>query len=97
MSVRTATIRTLATAATAGVVATLFTASTAFAAIAPANTTTVEAPAPLAAAPAKVQPRQDKTRYCALVDITGSRIPRQLCKTRAEWADRGVDVEHPND
>lgn len=97
MSVRTATIRTLATAATAGVVATLFTASTAFAAIAPVNTTTVEAPAPLAAAPAKAQPGQDKNRYCFLIDATGSRITRQICKTRTEWAARGIDVDHPND
>ncbi len=96
MLVRTATIRTLATAATAGVVATLFTASTAFAAIAPANTTTVEAPAPLAAAPAKAQPGQDKHRYCALIETTGSRIPRKICNTRTEWAARGVDVDHPN-
>ncbi len=96
MSVRTATIRTLATAATAGIVATLFTASTAFAAIAPANTTTVDAPAPLAAAPVKAQPNQDKQRYCVLVDITGSRIPHQICQTRTEWAARGFDVDHPN-
>ncbi|OQW79712.1 MAG: hypothetical protein BVN32_02705 [Proteobacteria bacterium ST_bin14] len=96
MSVRTATIRTLATAATAGVVATLFTASSAFAAIAPANTTTVEAPAPLAAAPAKAQQGQDKRRYCALIEITGSRVAHRICKTRAEWAARGLDVDHPN-
>ena len=96
MSVRTTTIRTLATIATVGVAANLFTASTAFAAIAPANTTTVEAPAPLAAAPAKAEPGQDKHRYCVLIETTGSRITRQICKTRTEWAARGVDVDHPN-
>ncbi len=96
MSVRTATIRTLATAATAGVVATLFTASTAFAAIAPANTTTVEAPAPLAAAPAKAEQGQDKRRYCARIKTSGSMITPKICKTRTEWAARGVDVDHPN-
>lgn len=96
MSVGTATFRTLATAATAGVVATLFTASTAFAAIAPVNTTTVEAPAPLAAAPAKAQPGQDKRRYCVIINATGSRITHRICKSRTEWAARGIDVDHPN-
>ena len=96
MLVRTATIRTLATAATAGVVATLFTASTAFAAIAPANTTTVEAPAPLADAPAKAQQGQDKHRYCVIINATGSRITHRICKSRTEWAARGIDVDHPN-
>lgn len=34
------------------------------------------------------------TRYCMKVEpVTGSRIERVRCWTRAEWADQGVDVD----
>jgi hypothetical protein len=32
-----------------------------------------------------------KTRYCVVDTLTGSRIPRRACKTRAEWLERGFD------
>jgi hypothetical protein len=35
-----------------------------------------------------------ETRYCMRIEaITGSRIEELKCWTRAEWADRGVDVD----
>ena len=35
---------------------------------------------------------QRVTRYCVVNQVTGSRIPRRTCKTRADWlADEGVD------
>ena len=35
-----------------------------------------------------------ETRYCMHIEaITGSRIEEVKCWTRAEWADRGVDVD----
>ena len=43
------------------------------------------APAPVTAAP------QQNVRYCDVGEITGSRIPRRVCKTRAEWLKHGVD------
>jgi len=49
------------------------------------------APTPPAAGPAA-----NTHRYCASTEITGSRIPRRFCRTRAEWAEMGVDVDHPN-
>jgi hypothetical protein len=38
-----------------------------------------------AAAPAK------PTRYCVKGEITGSRIPRTECHSRADWLDMGFD------
>ena len=35
-----------------------------------------------------------ETKYCMRIEaITGSRIEEVKCWTRAEWADRGVDVD----
>jgi hypothetical protein len=35
-----------------------------------------------------------ETQYCMRIEaITGSRIEEVKCWTRAEWADRGVDVD----
>lgn len=44
-------------------------------------------------APAPVAGSQDEgtgqkvkdQRYCATVSVTGSRLPRRICKTRSEW------------
>lgn len=30
-------------------------------------------------------------RYCVVDTITGSRMPRKVCKTRKEWLGEGVD------
>lgn len=91
MSVRTASFRTVATAAAAGLLATMFTASTAFAAT--KTEANAEAPAP---ATAKAQAEGDKRRYCVRSNPTGSRITREKCKTRDEWAKLGFDVDNPD-
>lgn len=45
-----------------------------------------------AAAPAKVATAPAEARICAKVQITGSRIARNVCQTRGEWvAKQGVD------
>lgn len=37
---------------------------------------------------------QDQTKYCIQVEAaTGSRINKMECRTRAEWAQLGVDVD----
>lgn len=88
MSVRTASIRTVATAAAAGLLATMLTASTAFA----ATKTEINAEA---SAPAKTQANSDKRLYCVRDKPTGTRLTREKCMTRAQWADRGFDVDNP--
>lgn len=45
---------------------------------------------PAAAKPAK------PTRYCVVETITGSRIEQRTCLTKKEWADRGIDITHPD-
>lgn len=36
----------------------------------------------------------EATRYCMKIEaITGSRVEKTVCWTRAEWADQGVDVD----
>jgi hypothetical protein len=37
--------------------------------------------------------RGANTKYCFTSGVTGSRIEKQVCKTRAEWAREGVDVD----
>ena len=44
---------------------------------------TTPAPAPDA--------QSKKVRYCIKDAITGSRMERRICKTRAEWLQQGVD------
>jgi hypothetical protein len=48
-----------------------------------------KAPAPRAAPAAK--PAPEKT-YCTSGTISGSRIVKQECKTKSEWAREGVDI-----
>ena len=39
-------------------------------------------------------PGTPETRYCMKVEaVTGTRLERVECWTRAEWADQGVDVD----
>ena len=92
MSVRTTAIRTIAAAATAGLLATLFTASAASAATNVASNA-AEAPPPVSA---KTQPNDEKRLYCVRLVPTGTRIEREKCMTRAQWADRGFDVNNPH-
>ena len=54
------------------------------------------AAAPLAAAPGEQQAPAGTadTRYCMKVEaVTGTRLERTECWTRAQWAEQGVDVE----
>jgi len=53
------------------------------------------ATAPAAADPAKNKTAaQDQTKYCIQVEAsTGSRINKMECRTRADWAQLGVDVD----
>lgn len=91
MSVRTTSIRTVATAAAAGLFATMFTASTAFAAT--KTEANAEAPAPSVT---QVKPDGDKRLYCVRDKPTGTRLTREQCMTRAQWAARGFDVDNPD-
>jgi hypothetical protein len=51
---------------------------------------TIQDPPPLTGAP----PGTAETQYCMHIEaITGSRIEEVKCWTRAEWAERGVDVD----
>ena len=44
--------------------------------------------------PAIAPPGTPETRYCMRIEaITGSRLEEIKCWTRAEWAERGVDVD----
>lgn len=44
------------------------------------------------AAAAEAQPAKlDRKRYCVVDTITGSRLPRRQCRTRAEWLNLGFD------
>lgn len=44
------------------------------------------------AEPAKAKAR----KYCVSEMVTGSRLPIKMCKTRAEWAAEGFDVDQPD-
>lgn len=46
------------------------------------------------AAPADA--KAEKRRYCVRYTVTGSRIPQQTCKTKAEWRAQGIDIENPD-
>ena len=51
---------------------------------------TVQDPAQMSGAPQGTS----ETQYCMRVEaVTGTRIEEVKCWTRAEWADRGVDVD----
>lgn len=46
-----------------------------------------------AAASAPAPARAEQRRYCVVDQITGSRLARKQCQTRADWARDGVDVD----
>ena len=49
---------------------------------------------PRAAAPTtQARPTAPEKTYCTSGTISGSRIVKQECKTKAEWAKDGVDIE----
>lgn len=35
--------------------------------------------------------KAESRKYCIYTEATGSRVPKQECRTRADWLDRGVD------
>ncbi|MFL6729912.1 MAG: hypothetical protein ACJ8E3_05965 [Sphingomicrobium sp.] len=39
---------------------------------------------------------QEKT-YCVQFDDTGSHVARVECRTKKQWAQRGVDVDNPGE
>ena len=52
------------------------------------------APASAANSSAKPAAAKDQTKYCIRFEaFTGSRISKTECRTRAEWARQGVDVD----
>lgn len=51
-------------------------------------------PAPTATASAEGKTVKDK-RYCVEGKVTGSRITRKDCRTRAEWLEEGFDPLDP--
>jgi hypothetical protein len=96
MTVRNLSFKTVLLAATAGLFATVFGASAAFAAVKPEANTAVaaEAPAPVTTRE-KATAANDKRLYCVRSNLTGSRITREMCMTKAQWAMRGFDVDNP--
>ncbi|HEY0621986.1 hypothetical protein [Sphingomonas sp.] len=51
-------------------------------------------PAPAAQASPGAKPVKDK-RYCVKGEVTGSRLVRKDCRTRAEWLNEGFDPLDP--
>lgn len=35
--------------------------------------------------------KAESRKYCIYTEATGSRVPKQECRTRADWLDRGID------
>ena len=60
-------------------------------AILPAAATPKAAPTP-APATATTDVPAAATRYCYNTEMTGSRITKRMCKTRADWQKLGVKV-----
>lgn len=47
-----------------------------------------------AAAQASKKPAAETRKYCVMLEaVTGSRVSRKSCRTKAEWAAEGVDVD----
>lgn len=53
---------------------------------------TAPSPAPAAQEEAGVAPGASKQRYCYRTEMTGSRLTKKVCRTRAEWKVEGVIV-----
>lgn len=45
---------------------------------------------------AAVDAKAAKRQYCIRYAVTGSRIERQTCKTKAQWSAVGVDIDNPD-
>lgn len=73
---------------------TMFVLAAALAAAAPAPAPAPAPVAPVAAATPQqsaVEPGTDMRRFCIVDTITGSRLARQSCQTRADWLAEGFD------
>ncbi|MBX9797179.1 hypothetical protein [Sphingomonas sp.] len=42
---------------------------------------------------AAAKPRASAKLYCVVDNITGTRIPQKVCKTKAEWSNQGVEID----
>jgi hypothetical protein len=62
-----------------------------------AGTATTAQPKPAMAAKAAAAAPSPNTKYCIDPDATGTRIHLRQCKTRAEWAKAGVDIDQAQD
>ena len=60
----------------------------------PANAKDVESRPAKADASAAQAPEAAaaKKKYCMVDSLTGSRMPRKVCKTERQWANEGVDL-----
>jgi hypothetical protein len=62
--------------------------------IAANNAADSAAPRTSARAPmSQARPAAPEKTYCTSGTITGSRVTKQECKTKAQWAKEGVDIE----
>jgi hypothetical protein len=48
---------------------------------------------PAADSSTQARPAAPEKTYCTSGTITGSRVVKQECKTKAQWAKEGVDIE----
>jgi hypothetical protein len=54
--------------------------------------------APVAKAADKAPAKASEVKYCLTVEAgTGSRLVRSECRTRAQWARLGVNVDKPSE
>ena len=47
--------------------------------------------APVAVKQTSIKPSTDQRRVCIKEAVTGTRIARKVCQTRADWIAQGVD------
>ena len=63
--------------------------------VAPAFAETLQTAASGAAAtavPASAAAKDQARKFCVVDTLTGSRLSKKVCRTRAEWAEEGVSV-----
>lgn len=58
-----------------------------------ANGATVASASAASAAGAQTKASETKQVCIKVIPDTGSRMARRMCKTKAEWADEGVDLD----
>lgn len=97
MSTRAPSFRSIVASTSAALLVTTLGTSAAFAAPQPgmAAKSAIDAPEPTDGR-AKATAANEDRRYCIRFELTGSRISRTKCNTRAGWAAKGIDVDNPN-